>query len=169
MMKKPDCVKMDIAAGWILAILPAIIVVTSCGTGSFDFTAPLSGRFGHAYVAVKSFEVISTVSASSVETHRAGPLGFTRSVEGSKITYADLMLEAARLDADDIIDVRIDMHTSGRTTFFDWLKGWQRSFTHTGQALAIRYINESEAEETAVEFFDEDNAVEYDLQELSNS
>jgi hypothetical protein len=99
-------------------------------------------------VASKSFEVIDIVSLHSSETHKAGPFGLTKRVEGSKITYSDLMLEAARLEADDIIDIRIDMNTSGRTSFFDWLKGWERTFTHTGKALAIRYIDENGVEES---------------------
>ena len=111
-----------------------------------DFSSPLEGRFDSVSLAPKSFVVIGAVSISSIETHRAGPLGLVKAVEGTKVTYTDLMQEAAKLDADDIIDVRIDMNTAGKAGFFDWLKGWERTFVHTGQATAIRYIGSGEDE-----------------------
>ena len=131
----------------VLFFLPAFAVLAGC-VSAINFTAPLEGRFDRAGVVNKSFVVIGAVSVSSTETHRVGPLGLKRTVEGSKITYSDLMIEAARLDADDIIDVRIDMNTAGRVSFLDWLKGWERTFTHSGQALAVIYVNgEEEASE----------------------
>ena len=126
----------------LFVILPALVLLVKCGT--MDFTAPLEGKFDNVTLAPKSFVIIGTVSVSSTETHRAGPLGFVKSVEGAKVTYADLMQEAARLNADDIIDVRIEMNTTGDAGFIEWLKGWERTFTHTGQAIAIRYVSGGE-------------------------
>ena len=126
------------------AILPVLAVLAGCVT--VDFTAPLQGKFDNAGLAYKAFEVIGPVSVSATETHRASPLSIVRTVEGAKVTYSDLMQEAARLGADDIIDVRIDMNTSGKTNLLDRLTGWERIFTHTGQAVAIRYVSGKEGD-----------------------
>ena len=133
-----------VTAAIFLAFLPA-------GCRSVNTEEALSGRFAVAAVAHKNFTIIGTVSASSAETHTIGPLGIVRKVEGAKITYSDLMLEAAGLDADDIVGVRIEMNTGGRTTFIDWLKGRVRVFSYTGEAIAVKYTSEKEEtnEETA--------------------
>jgi hypothetical protein len=132
----------------VIAALALTLVLSGCGT--MDYTAPLAGKFDNAGVVTKRFTVIGAVSVQSTETHSASPLGFVKKVEGSKITYTDLMLEAARIDADDIIDVRIDMNTSGKTSFVDFLKGWERTFIHTGQALAIKYSGDAEADDESL-------------------
>ena len=111
-----------------------------------NITVPLAGWHDNASLASKDFVVIGEVSISATETHRAGPLGLVTTVGGSKVTYTDLMQEAALIGADDIIDVRININDSGRASFSDWLKGWERDFTHTGHALAIRYVNGFPAE-----------------------
>ena len=131
---------------YLLAFLPALVLA---GCGTIDYTAPLAGSYDTAGVAIKSFIVIGTVSVRSTELHSGSPFGFVKKVEGSKITYSDLMLEAARLDADDIVDVRIDINTSGKTTFVDWVKGWERTFTYTGQAIAVKYADKASEEEPA--------------------
>ena len=116
------------------------------GCGTMDFTAPLAGSFASAGVAVKSFIIIGTVSASSTETHTVGPFGVVRKVEGAKITYSDLMMEAALIGADDIIDVRIKMNTVGS------LKSRERIFTYTGEALAVQYISGESEDLEPVDF-----------------
>jgi len=54
------------------------------------------------------------------------------------------MQEAARLEADDIINVRIDMNTNFSRSGFSWLTGWVKTYTYTGTALAIRYTEKLE-------------------------
>jgi hypothetical protein len=123
---------------FLLAILPAFVAV---GCVNVDYTVPLAGKYVKAGVGVKDFEVIGMVLVESVELHKAGPLGIVKTVEGEKVTYSDLMIEAARIEAHDIIDVRIDMNTGKPTTFAEWLIGWEKTFTYTGKALAIRYVD----------------------------
>jgi transposase-like protein len=112
-----------------------------------DYTVPVAGKYDRAGTAVKNFILLDTVTVYAAEKHTVSPLGIKRKVEGAKVTYSDLMQEAAGLDADDIINVRIDMKTTGKTTFADWLKGWERTFFYTGQALAIKYVDNEETEE----------------------
>jgi hypothetical protein len=132
---------------FFLTVLPAFL---AAGCISVDFTAPLAGKYVKADVGVKDFEVIGVVSVETVELHRAGPLGFVKTVEGAKVHYSDLMIEAAKIEADDIIDVRIDMNAGKPTTFAERMTGWERTFTYTGRALAIRYVDK---QDNADEFF----------------
>jgi hypothetical protein len=109
-----------------------------------DYTVPMAGKHDNAGVVVKNFILIGTVTVNATEKHTISPLGIKRTVEGTKVTYSDLMQEAAKVEADDIINVRIDMQTTGKTTFVDWLKGWERTFSYTGRALAIKYVDSEE-------------------------
>ena len=106
---------------------------------SNNFSANVAGSSDYSTVVVKDFTTLGIVTVYSTEVHFSGPLGFTKSVEGSKITFADLMEEAAKLEADDIINVRIDMNSNYTKGAFDWITGWSRTYTYTGTALAIKY------------------------------
>jgi len=118
------------------------LVLTALGGCTlFDYTVPMAGKYDNISVIVKNFELIGTVTVRATEKHTISPLGIKRKVEGAKVTYSDLMQEAAKFKADDIINVRIDIQTNGKTTIVDWFKGWERIFFYTGQALAIKYID----------------------------
>jgi hypothetical protein len=56
------------------------------------------------------------------------------------------MQEAAKLEADDIINVRIDMNDNYNSSAFGWMTGWVRTFTYTGTALAIKYTERMETQ-----------------------
>jgi len=122
-----------------LLVVLAAIALASCTSN--DFTANVAGVSDSATVVVKDFVTLGIVTVRAEEVHHSGPLGFVKSVEGSKVTYADLMQEAAKLEADDIINVRIDMNANYVKGAFDWLTGWTRKYTYTGTALAIRYTD----------------------------
>jgi uncharacterized protein YbjQ (UPF0145 family) len=123
----------------VFAIIMAVCALAACKTT--DYTGNISGSSDHAAIAVKDFVTLGIVTVQATEIHYSGPLGFKKKVEGSKITYADLMQEAAKLEADDIINVRIDMHTNYTKGAFDWFTGWTMVYTHTGTALAIKYTD----------------------------
>ncbi|MCL2138508.1 MAG: hypothetical protein FWH41_03135 [Treponema sp.] len=107
-----------------------------------DFSAPIAGKFNTADLPVKNFEIIGPVYAASTEIHTVGSFGVVKRVEGAKITHNDLVIEAARLNADDIINVRIDKKTNGKAGFLNWLTGWERVFSYSGSAIAIKYVDE---------------------------
>jgi hypothetical protein len=130
---------------FFLTVLP----VFATGCISVNYTEPLDGRYVRASVGVKDFEVIGIVLIESVELHKAGPFGFVKTVEGEKVNYSDLMIEAALLEADDIIDVRIDKNAGKPTTFAEWMTGWERTFTYTGKALAIRYVDKKDTSDSS--------------------
>lgn len=131
---------------FVLPALAAFAVLAGCAT--INLSQPLQGKYALAVTAFKNYEVIGLVSITSTEVHTVGPLGFVKKVEGTKITHGDLVRAAAGLDADEVIDVRIEMNTSGKAGFFDWLVGWQRVFTYTGEATAIKYTGEARKPET---------------------
>jgi uncharacterized protein YbjQ (UPF0145 family) len=127
-------------------VILTIAAVVFFGCTSNNYTANVTGASDYSTVAVKDFVSLGIVTVKSQEIHQSGPLGFSKSVEGSKITFADLMQEAARLEADDIINVRIDMNTNYSETSFSWLTGWVRVYTYTGTALAIKYTEKMETQ-----------------------
>jgi uncharacterized protein YbjQ (UPF0145 family) len=131
--------KVDMKKPAFAIIIMALCVLATCKTT--NYTGNVSGASDHAAIAVKDFVTLGIVTVQSTEIHHSSPFGAKRSVEGSKITYADLMQEAAKLEADDIINIRIDMHSNYTKSPFDWLIGWTRVYTHTGTALAIKYTD----------------------------
>ena len=124
-------------------LMVIVLAFTACTTN--NFSANVAGSADHSTVVVKDFTTLGIVTVHATEIHYSSPFGINRRIEGSTITFADLMQEAARLEADDIINVRIDMHTSYTRGAFDWVTGWTRTFTYTGTALAIRYTDRLEA------------------------
>lgn len=121
----------------IITAMTAFFAVAACS--SADYTANMSGSSDYATLAVKDYATLGIVTVQSTEIHHCGAFGIKKRIEGSKITYADLMQEAARLQADDIINIRIDVNSNYSKTAFDWLTGWTRVYTHTGTGLAIKY------------------------------
>jgi hypothetical protein len=129
----------DMKKAVLSIIIMAIFALAACKTT--DYTANVSGASDHAAIAVKDFVTLGIVMVQTTEIHHSGPFGFKKSVEGAKIAYPDLMQEAAKLEKDDIINIRIDMHANYTKGLFDWLTGWNRVYTHTGTALAIKYTD----------------------------
>lgn len=120
----------------VIAILAAVALA---GCTTTDYSTNLAGVSDYATVVVKDFVTLGIVTVQTTETHHSGPFGFKKRIEGSKITFAELMQEAAKLEADDIINIRVDMHANYTKGAFDWLTGWSRTYVHTGTALAIKY------------------------------
>ena len=118
-------------------MIMAAFAMAACTTT--DYTANMAGASDYATVAVKDFVTLGIVTVQRTEIHYSSPFGIVMRVEGSKITYSDLMQEAAKLEADDIINVRIDVNANYKHSLFDWFTGWNRVYTHTGTALAIKY------------------------------
>jgi uncharacterized protein YbjQ (UPF0145 family) len=127
-------------------VILTVAAVMFSGCTSNNYTANISGASDYSTVAVKDFISLGIITVRAQEIHQSGPFGFSKSVEGSKITFADLMQEAAKLEADDIINVRIDMNTNYAKMAFSWVTGWTRVYTYTGTALAIKYTDKMETQ-----------------------
>jgi len=136
----------------IFLLTAIFLLFTACGSITVNFSAPLEGKFNTVRLPEKNFIVIGPVSAFSTEIHTVTPFGIVRKVEGSKITHNDLVIKAAELDADDIINVTIDIKTQGKTSIGSRRQGWERIFYYSGDALAIKYIEDMPKDEYAEEY-----------------
>lgn len=89
------------------------------------------GWSGYTSTVVKDYNAVGIVKASSTE--KITKTFFNKNVEGSRVLYAQLMDEAAKLGANDIINIRIDRKkeksSSSKTTVY----------TYTATAVAIKY------------------------------
>ena len=130
----------------IFAICALLCTLSACTTN--NYSASLSGASDYSTVAVKDFVSLGIITVQSAEIHHSSAFGIAKRVEGSKITFVDLMQEAAKLEADDIINVRIDMNTNYVKRCTDWITGWTRTYTYTGTALAIKYTGKVDAAES---------------------
>ena len=127
-----------------------IFMLASCA--STDYTVNVAGVSDNVTIVIKDFVTLGIVTVRATEIHHSGPLGFNKSVTGSKLTYADFMHEAAKLEADDIINIRIDVHHDYIKRPFGWITGWTRTFNYTGTGLAIKYTERLEAMEGSPQF-----------------
>jgi hypothetical protein len=120
-----------------MLLITAVLALAGCT--SVDHTTNRVGWSSYAEVAVKDYEPLGIVSLESQEVYIRGPLGITNSLKGTRIVWSDLMNEAAKLGADDIINVRIETNNMGETSIFDFLTGYTWTFKHKATALAIKY------------------------------
>jgi len=127
-----------------------VSVLVSCSTT--DYSTNVTGVHDNVTIVVKDFITLGIVTVETKEIHHSSALGFSKSIQGSKVTYADLMQEAAKLEADDVINIRIDVNNNYTKKAFDWLTGWSRTYTYTGTALAIKYTEKLEAHEVTPQY-----------------
>ncbi|MDR1317071.1 MAG: leucine-rich repeat domain-containing protein, partial [Spirochaetales bacterium] len=97
------------------------------------------GLSGYETVPVMDFEVVGPVSVTRQEIIDFGPLGIRTSRTGSRVTYFDLMMEAASLGADDVVGVHIDTRLDWTRMLFDFVRGYRMTYTYTGTGIAVKY------------------------------
>lgn len=133
-----------------LVVLSGCAVTSSKRDARYNYTKMQSGRFNNTIpVALKDFEVKGVVFAESkiVFDNESGD------GNGSEITFTQLMEEAVKLGADDIINVRIDKTEFGtaedsykKDPVTGDEKFAKRSYTsktviYKATAIAIKYTN----------------------------
>jgi hypothetical protein len=84
----------------------------------------------NAPIAVKDYETLGIISAKSSEVFDADG-----NHTGSKITYEMLILEAQKLGADDIINLKIDINEIRDAS----VRPVRTTYNYTATALAIKY------------------------------
>jgi uncharacterized protein YbjQ (UPF0145 family) len=117
----------------ILLGIALVLVFSSCAMISapkIDFSYPNVGTYNDAEIVVKNFQTVGIITVKSSEIIESNG-----NHTGSKITNEMLMLEARRLNADDVINVRIDINQVEETVGFNVIK----TINYTATALAIRY------------------------------
>jgi hypothetical protein len=126
----------------------ALLAVMGCTTT--DFTNNDVGTFNLAPIATKDYEVLGPVSLTAEDVLTVGFAGWTQSHSGSTVTFENLLTEAKKLGADDIINVRIDIYDNNSTNkILDPIIGYTKTYRYIGNALAIKYttaINGAAAE-----------------------
>ena len=140
----------------IFVILTVLALFAGCRT--YDLTTNKVGWSNYADVSVKDFDVCGIVNLESQVVYEFGPLGFKKSYKGSVIVWSDLMAEAAKLGADDVINVRIEetnynyrITSSGwfeeenkriyNPGFIEFFTGYSTTWKYKATALAIKYTD----------------------------
>ncbi len=120
----------------------AAFALASCTTTT-DMTKNQSGWSNYAEITVKDFEPVGIVQVETKETTDVSPFYFSRSHVGKRIVYADLMAEAKKLGADDIINIRVDARNEGekKAPIAEFFGGNKIVTTYYGTAIAIKYTN----------------------------
>jgi uncharacterized protein YbjQ (UPF0145 family) len=119
-------------------VLAALILV---GCKSTDLTTNKVGWSNYANISVKDYTVLGIVTLESQEVYQASPLGINKSLKGSRIVWSDLMAEAAKLGADDVINIRIETtdQNNRKPKFFDFITGYSYTYYYRAVGLAIKY------------------------------
>jgi hypothetical protein len=124
----------------LAAVMAAALLLGACTTTNLGSNK--TGWSDYATITTKDYAPVGIVRVTSVEIKKRGFLGVVSSHSGSQITYDMLIMEAKALDADDIINVRIDrVDESVHSTIpaIAWIFGYTEKYSYTGTALAIKY------------------------------
>jgi uncharacterized protein YbjQ (UPF0145 family) len=103
-----------------------------------DFTYPLGGVTNSVKIAGKDFAPVGIVFVNSEEKIDSST---SSAHTGSKITYEMFMREAARLGADDVINIKIDVKQVRVTEGTGYSRKTITTFMYTGTGLAIKYTD----------------------------
>ena len=122
-----------------IVILLALVFASCASNPTVNYDYPHSGNVNNAAITVKDYETRGIVFVKSTEV-----IDSDGSRNGSGITYEMLMLEAQKLGADDIINIKIDVNKiqdGGGGSFGNILKTNVRrtTYNYTATALAIKY------------------------------
>ena len=90
----------------IVSVLVLSVLLLAGCTTTTDLTTNKVGWSNYADLSVKDYDVVGIINVESQEVYECGPLGFNKSLKGSRITWSDLMAEAVKLGADDVIVIR---------------------------------------------------------------
>ena len=115
--------------------IAVFFVLLSCTTNpapKVDYAFPHTGTSNNAAIVVKDYETLGIIFVKSTEI-----IDSSGNHTGSKITHEMLMLEAQKLDADDVINVRIDVNpVEGFSATGELIS---TTYNYTASALAIKY------------------------------
>ena len=121
----------------IVAAVAVAVALTGCMSN--DMTTSKKGWSNYTEITVKDFDSVGIVQIETSETTKVSPFFLNTSHVGKKVTYADLMAQAKKLGADDIINVRIDQRAESSFSPLQILTGSTTTTTYYGTALAIKY------------------------------
>jgi len=118
----------------VLVVSAVSLLGISCTTT--NSTTNTVGWSAYSDITYKDYDAVKIVKVESTETLESRFFGLFKKLEGSSVTYSQLMDEAAKAGADDIINVRIDRK-------FDTSQGnflaKKTVYTYYATAVAIKY------------------------------
>ena len=109
-------------------------ILSSCAylPRTSDYGYPNVGGYNNASIPVKDYETLGLIFVKSSEV-----IDGDGNHEGSKITYEMIMLEAQKLGADDVINIRVDIKQ--KVDYSKDRKPIRTTYEYTANALAIKY------------------------------
>jgi hypothetical protein len=132
--------KRGIVMNKVLSISVLVVfILSSCSSivPVINYNYSQDGSTNNAQLAVKDFESLGIIFVKSSESTDGN-----RNHTGSKITYEMLMIEAKKIGADDIINIKIDVNK-----IEEKIKGnngnivTKITYNYTASALAIKYTS----------------------------
>lgn len=117
-----------------LAIVVSFFSLVSCSSTSQESTISHSdGIINNSILAVKDYDIVGPIRATAERNFD----GFKWS--GNKITYDMLLKRAHEMDADDVINIKIDTIIKTTKTSQDNKDIVKKSYNYTANGLAIKY------------------------------
>jgi uncharacterized protein YbjQ (UPF0145 family) len=128
----------------VSVLVLGVLVLAGCKTT--DITTNKVGWSNYADLSVKDYDVLGIISVESQEVYECSPLGFNKSLKGARITWSDLMAEAAKLGADDVINIRTEVTDRNNriVRFLEFFTGYTLTYYYRGTGLAIKYTGSVE-------------------------
>jgi hypothetical protein len=127
----------------VIVSLLILSVLFLAGCKTTDLTTNKVGWSSYADISVKDYEVLGIVTLESQEVFEASPFFINKSLKGSRIVWSDLIAEAAKLGADDVINIRIETTDRNRRVprFVEFFTGYTYTYYYKASGLAIKYTN----------------------------
>ena len=118
----------------IMILVTIVFMSCTTTTKNVNYSYPHDGYSNNASLAVKDYEPIGIIFLKSNEV-----VDGNGNHTGSKITYEMLMIEAAKLGADDVINIKIDVNQAEEKFSSNRIIITKTTYNYTATALAIKY------------------------------
>lgn len=117
----------------LVAIIVVLLSIMGCSSTYEDSTVRFSdGTINNSAIAVKDFEIVGPIRVTTEKEFKNSKWS------GNNITYDMLLQEAYSMDADDVINIKID--TIIKTTK-DSNNVVNKSYSYIANGLAIKYTD----------------------------
>ncbi|MCL2196226.1 MAG: hypothetical protein FWB77_01280 [Treponema sp.] len=133
---KKKCILHIIAVTTLAAFIILGLASTTTKATDADYTVPIIGIVNNANIAVKDYTPVEIVFVSSKEI-----VDSNGNHTGSKITYEMFMREAVKLQAHDVVNIKVDVNRKTETKKINGKDVVVNTYTYKGMGLAIRYTN----------------------------
>ena len=116
-----------------LGITVALLSIMSCSSTYEESTIRFSdGTVNNTIIAIKDYDIIGPIRATSERQFNGSEWS------GNKITYDMLLQKAHDIDADDVINVKIDTVIKTTKNSNEVIK---KTYTYIANGLAIKYTD----------------------------